>query len=397
MNGVGMQYHISLGVLMEIYVVQEYDTVDRIAQEYQVPVSQLVEINQIGYPYELAIGQALLVPTPGGFPDQPEVVTNGYAYPFIKADVLQATLPYLTDLSIFSYGFTEEGALINPTLSDLWMIEAAQAAGVNAILTLTPMDEQGMFSNQLIHAVVNNPAAVDSLIRNLLDTMVEKGYYGVDVDFEYILAEDRDAFTSFVAELTDVMNANGFVTSVALAPKTSADQPGLLYEGKDYGGLGAAANSVLLMTYEWGYTYGPPMAVAPINKVRQVVEYAVTEIPVNKINLGIPNYGYDWTLPYESGVSRATTIGNVQAVQIAIRHGAAISFDEVAQTPYFHYTENGVEHEVWFEDVRSMQGKFNLVKEFSLRGMGYWQLMWLFLANWVLLEDQFTIRKGNTI
>lgn len=382
---------------MEIYVVQEYDTVDRIAQEYQVPVSQLVEINQIGYPYELAIGQALLVPTPGGFPDQPEVVTNGYAYPFIKADVLQATLPYLTDLSIFSYGFTEEGVLINPTLSDLWMIEAAQAAGVNAILTLTPMDEQGMFSNQLIHAVVNNPAAVDSLIRNLLDTMVEKGYYGVDVDFEYILAEDRDAFTSFVAELTDVMNANGFVTSVALAPKTSADQPGLLYEGKDYGGLGAAANSVLLMTYEWGYTYGPPMAVAPINKVRQVVEYAVTEIPVNKINLGIPNYGYDWTLPYESGVSRATTIGNVQAVQIAIRHGAAISFDEVAQTPCFHYTENGVEHEVWFEDVRSMQGKFNLVKEFSLRGMGYWQLMWLFLANWVLLEDQFTIRKGNTI
>lgn len=377
---------------MEIYVVQAFDTVDRIAQEYQVPVNQLIEINQISYPYALAIGQALLIPTEGGFSDQPEVVTNGYAYPFIDTDILRTTLPYLTDLSIFSYGFTETGELVYPALSDLWMLELARQAGVNAILTLTPMDEQGMFSNQLIHAVVNDSVAVNALIQNLLGVMEEKGYGGVDVDFEYILAEDRDAFTTFVAELTRVMNENGYVTSVALAPKTSANQPGLLYEGKDYGGLGAAANSVLLMTYEWGYTYGPPMAVAPLNKVREVVEYAVTEIPVSKINLGIPNYGYDWALPYESGVTKATTIGNIQAVQIAIRHGAVISFDEVAQTPYFRYTENGIEHEVWFEDVRSMQGKFNLVKEFSLRGMGYWQLMRLFLANWVLLEDQFTIQ-----
>lgn len=377
---------------MEIYVVQAFDTVDRIAQEYQVPVNQLIEINQISYPYALVIGQALLIPTAGGFLDQPEVVTNGYAYPFIDTDILQTTLPYLTDLSVFSYGFTETGELVYPELSDLWMLELARQAGVNAILTLTPMDERGMFSNQLIHAVVNNKIASDALIQNLLRVMEEKGYGGVDVDFEYILAEDRDTFTAFVAELTRIMNENGYVTSVALAPKTSANQPGLLYEGKDYGGLGAVANSVLLMTYEWGYTYGPPMAVAPLNKVRQVVEYAVTEIPVNKINLGIPNYGYDWTLPYESGVSRATTIGNIQAVQIAIRYGAAIAFDEVAQTPYFRYTDNGIEHEVWFEDVRSMQGKFNLVKEFSLRGMGYWQLMRLFLANWILLEDQFTIQ-----
>ncbi len=377
---------------MEIYVVQAGDTVDRIAQEYQVSVDQLTSVNQINYPYALAVGQALLIPTAGGYLEFPEVVTNGYAYPFITRDILQATLPYLTDLSIFSYGFTEDGELVYPALSDLWMLEAARSEGVNAILTLTPMDEQGMFSNRLIHAVVNDQVAIDALIRNLLYVMEEKGYGGVDVDFEYILAEDRDAFSTFVAELTSVMNEYGYVTSVALAPKTSAGQPGLLYEGKDYGGLGAAANSVLLMTYEWGYTYGPPMAVAPINKVRQVVEYAVTEIPVNKINLGIPNYGYDWALPYESGVSKATTIGNVQAVQIAVRYGAVIEFDEVAQTPYFRYTDQGIRHEVWFEDVRSMQAKFNLVKEFSLRGMGYWQLMRLFLANWVLLENQFIIR-----
>lgn len=376
---------------MEIYVVQSNDTVDSIAQFYQVRVENIIYINQLAYPYALAIGQALLIPTGEEQENRRGVVTNGYAYPFINQSVLESTLPYLTNLSVFSYGFTGQGDLIPPALNDTWMISLAEQADVNAILTLTPMDENGQFSNLLITEMVNNEAAKRRLIENLLYTLEEKRYRGVDVDFEYILAEDRDAFTTFVAELTNAMNMNGYEVSVALAPKTSATQVGLLYEGKDYGGLGAAANSVLLMTYEWGYTYSEPQAVAPINKVRQVVEYAITEIPVNKINLGIPNYGYDWPLPYVQGVTKASTIGNVQAVQLAIEHGAAIGFDETAQTPYFNYIENGVEHEVWFEDVRSMQAKFNLVKEFSLRGMGYWQLMRLFLANWILLDGEFEI------
>lgn len=376
---------------MGIYVVRSSDTVDSIAQSFGVPVENIIYSNQLIYPYALAIGQALLIPENDEGRRQRSVVTNGYAYPFIKEDVLRQTLPYLTDLSIFSYGFTPEGELIPPALSDIWMIGLANESDVNAILTLTPMDEQGQFNNQLIHAMVNSPQGKARLIQNLLQVMEEKGYKGVDVDFEYILAEDRDLFTTFVAQLTEVMNENGYVASVALAPKTSAGQRGLLYEGKDYGGLGAAANSVLLMTYEWGYTYSEPMAVAPIDKVRQVVEYAVTEIPRGKINLGIPNYGYDWKLPYQKGVTKASTIGNVEAVRLAVEYGAVIGFDEVAQTPYFNYITNGVEHEVWFEDVRSMSAKFGLVEEFGLRGMGYWQLMRLFLANWILLDNTFYI------
>ena len=151
---------------------------------------------------------------------------------------------------------------------------------------------------------------------------------------------------------------------------------------------------MLLMTYEWGYTYGPPMAVAPINQVRRVVEYALTEIPADKIDLGIPNYGYDWPLPYERGVTKATTIGNVQAVRIAVEQGAEIRFNELAESPYFNYvSDDGVEHEVWFEDVRSMQAKFNLIREYDLRGCGYWQIMQWFRANWLLLQNQFYILK----
>lgn len=380
---------------MEIYVVEEGDNVDGIAEAFGVPASQVIYDNQLVYPYELAIGQALFIGTgvqnPGG-----RASVGGYAYPFINGWVLEQTLPYLTELMVFSYGFTMEGELIAPLWDDTWMIREALFFGVRPILTLTPFGPDGQFNNLLINSVVNNVSYGENLIRSLLLVMGEKGYQGVDIDFEYILASDRDAFTAFVRRVADAMGKNGYTTSVALAPKTSSDQQGLLYEGKDYAALGETADYVLLMTYEWGYTYGPPMAVAPINQVRRVVEYALTEIPAKKINLGIPNYGYDWPLPYERGVTRATTIGNVQAVRIAIEQGAEISFDTLAESPFFSYRDKmtGVAHEVWFEDVRSLQAKFDLMKEFGLRGLGYWQIMQWFRANWLLLAENFHIRKG---
>lgn len=379
---------------MEIYVVQQGDTVSSIATAYGVSVESLVYANQLVAPYNLVLGQALLIYSDNvGNESAPDIFlnTNGYAYPFISPWVLNQTLPYLTRLSIFSYGFTGAGDLISPQLEEQWMIDAAISSGTQPILTLTPFGPDGKFNNRLISQLVNNPTAVQQLLTQLENVMNSKGYVGVDIDFEYILASDRDAFTAFVQTTTQRMNEQGYTVSVALAPKTSATQTGLLYEGKDYPALGAVANSVLLMTYEWGYTYGPPMAVAPINKVRQVLEYAVTEIPREKIDMGIPNYGYDWPLPFERGVTRARTIGNIEAVQIAGRVGAEIQFDEVARSPFFRYFEDGVEHEVWFEDARSMQAKFNLIKEFGLRGAGYWQIMQLFRANWLLLTNNFLV------
>ena len=135
------------------------------------------------------------------------------------------------------------------------------------------------------------------------------------------------------------------------------------------------------------------MAVAPISQVRKVVDYAITEIPKEKIRLGIPNYGYDWPLPFEKGTTKATTIGNVEAVRLAAMQGAEIYFDGEAKAPYFYYEEEGTQHEVWFEDVRSMQAKFDLIREYGLNGAGYWQIMRLFRANWILLSGQFEIVK----
>lgn len=378
---------------MEIHVVKQGDTVDTIAAFYGVSPASVIYDNQLTYPYALAVGQALLISTSPVSAPTYSAYSGGYAYPFIEEMVLQETLPFLSYLFIFSYGFTTEGELVPPTLDDQFMIQWAYRLGARPILTLTPFGPDGMFNNYLITTMVNDEVVKNRLFQNLLAAMNEKGFQGVDVDFEYILSADRVPFANFVADLQNFLAPYGYTVSVALAPKTSDDQPGLLYEGKDYGLLGNAADWVLLMTYEWGYTYGPPMAVAPLNKVIEVVNYAVTRIDPSKIHLGIPNYGYDWPLPYEKGVTKARTISNTEAVQIAIRAGVPILFDETAMSPYFTYTENGIRHEVWFEDVRSLTEKYSLLPSYQLRGISIWQIMKLFRPAFLLFQDMFQIQK----
>nr|WP_298548370.1 glycosyl hydrolase family 18 protein [uncultured Lachnoclostridium sp.] len=378
---------------MDIYVVKQGDSVDSIAKSYNISAETILWDNQIEYPYRLAVGQALYISDGNTVEGRKLLYTSGYAYPFINEEVLEETLPYLDGLKVFSYGFTLEGELVPPMSDDAWMIERAQQWGTRPILTLTPLGEDGHFNNNLVSALVRSHELQQRIIWELGRTMQDKGFGGLDIDFEYVLADDREGFAAFVDLTTRVMNLFGYPVTVALAPKTSAEQRGLLYEGIDYALLGAAANRAMLMTYEWGYSQGPPMAVAPINMVRRVVDYAVTAIPREKLSLGIPNYGYDWALPYERGVTRAKTINNHQAVQLAIDFGVDIRFDETAMSPYFRYWQYGVQHEVWFEDVRSIKAKFDLIKEYELSGAGYWQLMSLFRANWLMLNEMFYIER----
>lgn len=112
---------------MEIYVVKANDTVDTIAATQGVPVDTIIYNNQLEYPYPLAIGQALLLSKGEPAQIKKTVETGGYAYPYISPDTLRQTLPYLSKLYVFSYGFTAEGDLIPPATDDTFMIEMANA------------------------------------------------------------------------------------------------------------------------------------------------------------------------------------------------------------------------------------------------------------------------------
>ena len=106
---------------------------------------------------------------------------------------------------------------------------------------------------------------------------------------------------------------------------------------------------------------------------------------------GFPNYAYDWTLPFTAGATRAQSIGNEAAPLLAAQYGAEIQFDTQSQTPYFTYLdEAGQPHEVWFEDARSAQAKFDLLSEYGLLGLGYWNFMRPFTAGFSLQNYLFT-------
>lgn len=368
-----------------IHTVSEGETAEGIAAAYGLTERQLYQNNPylLEQPY-LRAGQSLVIRYRGQ--EAHDLYVTGYAYPFVEEAVLREALLYLDELLVFSYGFTTAGALIPPQIPENWMISLAWQMGVRPILVLTPFSEQGNFNNQLVKAVSEDLEMQQILIGNLLETVREQGYAGVDVDFEYILPEDRQGYAAFVGNLREAMNREGWQVSAALAPKTSKEQRGLLYEGMDYSLLGANADLVFLMTYEWGHQHGPAMAIAPINKVRQVLDYAVTEIPKNKILMGIPNYAYDWTLPFVRGESVAEIMGNTEAVRRAAIQGAPIQYDMTDQSPWYTYEQDGAAHEVWFEDVRSMEVKLRTAIEYGFLGIGYWNLMRPFRANWLLLQ-----------
>ena len=369
-----------------VHIVREGQTVEQIAEEYSITVKNLYQNNPflLNQTYLLE-GQSLVISYEGEPLMQGRI--SGYAYPFIEPYILREVLLYIDEILIFSYGFTAEGELIPPQIDETWGIQEAWNQQVEPILVLTPFAETGTFNSGLIQILSENETVQDNLIENLLETVREKGYVGVDVDFEYIRPEDRVGYADFVNCLRETMNENGYRVSVALAPKTSSYQKGLLYEAMDYHLLGQSANTVFLMTYEWGYTYGPPLPVAPLPNVRQVLEYALTEIPKEKNVLGFPKYGYSWPLPYERGVTKARLIGNVEANVIAAERGVEIQYDERYQSPFFYYEIGGRRYEVWFEDVRSIYAKLQLAAEKDIRGVGYWNLMRPFRANWLLVNQ----------
>lgn len=162
----------------------------------------------------------------------------------------------------------------------------------------------------------------------------------------------------------------------------------------DYKTIGDIVDFVIIMTYEWGWSGGPPMAVAPVNEVEKVIRYAVSVIDPKKIMMGIPYYGYDWTLPYTPGGEFAESIGNVEAIDRARRYGSEIKYDIKSKSPYYTYLDqNGREHVVWFEDVRSIERKADLVRRYGLKGVSYWALGRPFPQNWEALDRLFKIKK----
>lgn len=375
------------------YWVQQGDTLTSIARSFGTTAQALADVNDIPAAGTLAVGTRLYVPPR----PRRAAEINAYVEPRgerVAPALLEASreaAPHLTYLAPFSFRINRDGTLTPPPIGGLR--EIASAGGAVLMLVVTNL-EGDQFSAELGHVILTDEQVQNKLLDNIIRTTKELGFRDIHFDIEHLRQDDREAYNRFLQKAADRIHAEGLLISTALAPKTSATQTGEWYTAHDYAAHGRIVDFVVIMTYEWGYSGGPPMAVSPIGPVRQVLEYAITEMPASKIMMGQNLYGYDWTLPFVPGGRYARAISPQQAITLARERNAEIQYDETAQAPHFTYwDDNGKEHKVWFEDARSIQAKFDLLKELGLRGISYWKLGLSFPQNWLLIEDNFTVTK----
>jgi spore germination protein len=425
---------------MQIHVVQQGQTLHGIAQAYNTTVNDLVEANQIPNPNQLVVGQTLVIPIIGSFywvqpgdslfsiaqrfglnyqelasingipvnfplnvgfrlyiPPRSKLTKEINAYVEPRDSVTPAlenaardAAPYLTYLAPFSFQALRDGSLKEPPLNQF---PAIAEANNNVLMMVITNQENDQFSDELGRILLNDQEIQTKFLDNIVSIAQKYGFRDIHFDFEFLRPEDREAYNNFLRRAKQRFNEQGWLLSTALAPKTSAEQEGLWYEAHDYRAHGEIVDFVVIMTYEWGYSGGPAMPVSPIGPVRKVIEYALTEMPAEKIMMGQNLYGYDWTLPFVEGtVARA--VSPQQAIELAAQYNVPIQYDYEAQAPFFSYwDEEGKQHEVWFEDARSIQAKFNLIKELNLRGISYWKLGLSFPQNWLLITENFNVRK----
>ncbi len=371
------------------YIVRPGDSVYSIAVKEGVSTADILRENpSLTEPYTIYPGQVLLIPKDEA--NKKNIDVNGYCYPNINRDILRQTLPYLTFLSIFSYSVLSDGTL--SSINDEELIRISKEFRTAPVMVVTNTVEGSGFDSDLAGTILTNSAVRSTLISNIVSTARSKGYSGVDIDFEYIYPSNRTDYNSFLTELKAALTPYNLSLSTAIAPKLSATQVGTLYEAHDYAFHGKVADRVIIMTYEWGYLYGPPLAVAPYSEVKKVISYAVTEIPSEKILMGMPNYGYDWTLPYREGTA-ADILSINSAMLRAVNENADIEYNESSKAPFFEYTKDGQNHIVWFENARSTMARLELINDYNLGGVSYWTIGSLFTQNWRVIDSMFNIRK----
>jgi len=119
-------------------------------------------------------------------------------------------------------------------IDDEMLIGVAKAAKVAPIMVVSNIKEGGSFDSDIAHSILTDKKAQETLISNIEKIIKTKGYYGVNIDFEYIYPKDKEAYNDFLRNITSRLNAQGYIVTTDLAPKTSATQKGLLYEAHDY-------------------------------------------------------------------------------------------------------------------------------------------------------------------
>ncbi len=217
-------------------------------------------------------------------------------------------------------------------------------------------------------ALVTNRAAV---IFNIVQLAKTKNLTGINIDFEGLYTTDRDNYSSFVAQLADQLHAIDSILVLSI-PAKSADDPNDTWTWPfDYAVLGKHADYLQVMTYDENVPGGPPGPVSGSDWMQATLKYAASQIPPNKILLGLPAYGYDWDLTDDSGVQVDWKDTNA----LIDSTGAVPHWNGATDTDYFDYTAaDGHAHQVWYDTPAGISVKAGYARSLKLGGVSVWAL-----------------------
>jgi spore germination protein len=211
----------------------------------------------------------------------------------------------------------------------------------------------------------------------------------------YLTSENRQLYEDFTRKLENRLKSEGYYLFVTITPLVIIQNNLISFEKINYSELGQSTDGIMIMSYNWGYNYGPPVPIISIASMKEFLDYAVTLIPNEKIDLGFSLIGYVWELPYIIGTTKASSLTIDSTIALARQHGTYIEFDEISQTPYFRYVDesSGVPRNyiVRFIDSRSIEAITELVSENGTSGIGLWNIMQYFPQLWLVINSQYQI------
>ncbi|MGE5289602.1 MAG: glycosyl hydrolase family 18 protein [Micromonosporaceae bacterium] len=226
---------------------------------------------------------------------------------------------------------------------------------------------RGRFAYQPVASILHNRSLMNQHVAAIAALVQQQHYAGIDIDYENLQAADRQVFTDFVTRLGVALHAKGKILSVAVFAKTTNAGYDPRDVAQNYRAIGRAADEIRLMAYDFHWETSGPGPIAPITWIQAVLRYAKSQIPIKKIILGVPLYGYDWV------GNHGTPVTWLRVFQLATSYEAQPRYDTSSQSPWFTYTDNsGRKHEVWFENAESTKAKLGAARGSGIGGAYLW-------------------------
>jgi len=249
------------------------------------------------------------------------------------------------------YSMTSNGSIVvnwngeNPT----WI---AAMTGTKIVPTIQNV-VNGSYDATVVETLLVSATSREAHAQAIFNLVTSKAWDGIDIDYERVPTTSRTNFTAFINTLAAKLHSAGKTLSVTVYSKTSDAQNWNGPGAQDWPALGAAADSIKLMAYDYHWSTSTAGAITPLAWLDSVVTYAESAIPAAKIIVGLPWYGYDWQ------GSNGTGVVYEEAVALAATNNASIQRDENGEATFTY----GGTHTVFFQDATAYSRKTDLIRQ----------------------------------